>query len=363
MRGPSNLVRDPLSRRLMPLAYGLVALVAFILVLTWGSLQAQMALAGFMNGESVWSKAQKQVAVDLVVYAETGDPAKYASFQRNYQILTSYRQARDQIQTGNFDYASVEEMLRRTHAMPVAIPSVIFALNHFSDAPYMRQALREWRTVDSRTGEFGTIALQLHRAYTTGPFSAAEVERLRNRIDVINDFVQPHSTAFSVQIANGAVWVGKLLFWSVSMAAVLAALLWLLMARRTLARISGTEERYRLLFDSAADAIVMVDEGNGRVLDANRTASSWLGREPDALLGVPFAQLFAKPTSGETGINALLGASGERPVETHSSIAFWGPRVVRQAIIRDISERVQREQERRIASEALAGIAEGVIIA
>ena len=117
----------------MPLAYGLVALVAFILILTWGTLQAQRALAGFLNGESVWSKAQKQVAVDLVVYAETGDPAKYASFQRNYQILDSYREARDQIQSDNFDYASVEEMLRRTHAMPVAIPSVIFALNHFSE--------------------------------------------------------------------------------------------------------------------------------------------------------------------------------------------------------------------------------------
>ena len=36
-------------------------------------------------------------------------------------------------------------------------------------------------------------------------------------------------------------------------------LFWLFMARRILARIRGTEERYHLLFDHAADAIVMVD--------------------------------------------------------------------------------------------------------
>ncbi|MBS0433220.1 MAG: EAL domain-containing protein [Proteobacteria bacterium] len=347
----------------MPLAYGLVALVAFILFLTWGSLQAQMALAGFLNGESVWSKAQKQVAVDLVVYAETGDPAKYASFQRNFLVLSSYRWARDTVQSGNFDYAEVEDVLRRARAMPVAIPSVIFALAHFKNAPYMRDALHEWRLVDDRTRGLEGIAQQLHRAYTTGPFSAAEVAQLRNRIDDINDYIQPHSTAFSVDIAQGAVWVGQVLFWSVCTAAVLAALLWLLMARRTLARIRGSEERYRLLFDSAADAIVMVDESNDRILDANRTASIWLGRDPDVLLGASFSQLFAKTAAGEVGVNTLLGPSGERPVETHSSLTFWGDRVVRQAIIRDISERVQREQERRIASEALAGIAEGVIIA
>src|SRR5579885_593133 len=324
MRGPSNPFKDPLSRRLMPLAYGLVALVGFILLLTWGTLQAQMALAGFLNGESVWSKAQKQVAVDLVVYAETGDPAKYASFERNYLVLASYRWARDKVQSGNFEHSTVEQVLRRAQAMPVAIPSVIFALAHFSDAPYMRDALHEWRTVDSRTQELRGLAQQLRRAYTTGRFSAAEVARLRNRIDIINDYIQPHSTAFSVDIANGAVWIEKVLFAGVFSAAVLAVFLWLLMARRVVARIRGSEERYRLLFDSAADAIVMVDENSGHILDANRTASAWLGRDQGDLRGVAFAELFAKSTSREG---------------------------------------VERERERRIASEALAGIAEGVIIA
>src|SRR5581483_9754726 len=155
---PPTLSRILSHGALCRLPTGLVALVGFILLLTWGTLQAQMALAGFLNGESVWSKAQKQVAVDLVVYAETGDPAKYASFERNYLVLASYRWARDKVQSGNFEYSTVEEVLRRAQAMPVAIPSVIFALAHFADAPYMRDALHEWRTVDSRTQELLGIA-------------------------------------------------------------------------------------------------------------------------------------------------------------------------------------------------------------
>ncbi|MEO8998502.1 MAG: EAL domain-containing protein [Rhodanobacter sp.] len=140
------------------------------------------------------------------------------------------------------------------------------------------------------------------------------------------------------------------------------------MARRILASVRGSEERYRLLFDSAADAIVMVDETSGRILDVNHTASVWTGRDADELIGDRFVHLFMQPISGQqTGraaTNALLGANGsKRPIETQSSLAHWGNQPVRQAIIRDISERVAMEQERRVAAEALAGIAEGVIIA
>ncbi len=112
----------------------------------------------------------------------------------------------------------------------------------------------------------------------------------------------------------------------------------------------------------------MVDETSGRILDVNRTASAWTGRDSDDLIGDRFVHLFMQSLAGQlTGraaTNTLLGVDGsKRPVETQSSIATWGNVPVRQAIIRDISERVAMEQERRVAAEALASIAEGVIIA
>ncbi|MEO8746607.1 MAG: hypothetical protein ABI379_02975, partial [Rhodanobacter sp.] len=58
----------------MPLAYALVVMIGLILALTWGSLQVQVTLAGFLNGESLWSKAQKQEIIDLDAYASTGNP-------------------------------------------------------------------------------------------------------------------------------------------------------------------------------------------------------------------------------------------------------------------------------------------------
>jgi diguanylate cyclase (GGDEF)-like protein/PAS domain S-box-containing protein len=352
----------------MPLAYALVGMLGLILALTWGALQVQVALAGFLNGESVWSKAQKQTVIDLDAYAAKGDPAALASYKLNYGVLMADRWARDQIVSGKFDYDAVAQALQRSKTVTIAIPGVIFMLEHFSGAPYMRDALQAWRSADNPIAELSTIAGELQASYANGGSPGAEITRQRARIAAINSYIEPRSKLFSRKIADGAVWLGQVLFGGVLSAAAIAALLWLGMARRILAGVRGTEERYRLLFDSAADAIVMVDETTGRILDVNRMASVWTGREPGDLVGDRFVHLFTQALSGQkagrAATNALLGVDGsKRPVETQSSLATWGNQPVRQAIIRDISERVAIEQERRVAAEALASIAEGVIIA
>ena len=367
MRIARNVQQRPLFRRLMPLAYGLAAVVGLVLCLTWGALQVQVTLAGFLNGESLWSKAQKQTVIDLYAYARNGDASRLESFKRNYEVVRSDRWARDAIAKGNYDEHQVGEAFKRGGVIPAAIPGMIFILDHFSRAPYMEQAVTDWRSVDSSIEELNAIAGQLQQAYAHGTPSAEELARQSARIDTLNDYIQPRSDEFSLDIALGAAWLGSVLFWGVLITALLASLLWFRMAKRILAGIRGTEERYRLLFDSAADAIVMVDETHGKILGVNRTASVWTGRDPQEMVGMSFLSLFVEGSTraaGASTIGLLRAVNGlMRTVETHSSLTTWGSQPVRQAIMRDISDRVAMEQERRIASEAMASVAEGLIIA
>ncbi|HEX7326891.1 MAG TPA: EAL domain-containing protein [Rhodanobacteraceae bacterium] len=362
----SKHLRDPLTRRLRPLVYTLVAVVAFILFLTWTALRAQVALAGFLNGESVWSKAQKQVSVDLLHYVATGDPADYADLQRNFVTLDAFRSVRDQVISGHFTYAKAEAELTRGHAMVIAIPSVIFMFRHMSNAPYMRQAISIWRSTDGAVAELGAIGRKLHQDYAAGGVSPAVVAAQRDRILALNDFIGPRAASFSLTIANGAVATARGLFAAIVVLAVAAIALWLLTARRVLKGIHEGEERYRLLFDNAPDAIVMVDEDNGQILAANRTTGAWAERDPESLVGQDYGRVSAQYALCEAGSAAAESSADDphtRLVETQSSRVAWGKRVVRQSIMRDVTERVHGERARRIAAEALASIAEGVLIA
>ena len=84
MHSTGNSLQKPLTRRLLPLAYALAVAIALIMALTWGVLQVQVTLAGFLNSESVWSKAQKQAVIDLDNYALDGDAADLAGFQDHH---------------------------------------------------------------------------------------------------------------------------------------------------------------------------------------------------------------------------------------------------------------------------------------
>ena len=367
MQSMTSNQRRSLSQHLLPLAVTLAFVVGLILALTWGVLQIQVTLAGFLNGESVWSKAQKQAVIDLETYARSGQPEALAGYRKNMAVLASARWARDAIASGHFDHAAVSQAFRDAHAIPAAADGMIFMLRHFSSAPYMSKALEAWYSTDATVDGLDRIAGELQRAHADGSLTPGMVAAARERIAAANRYIEPRSDLFSAQIADGAAWIGKVLFLTMFAAAVIASLLWLRMARRILRGIRGSEERYRLLFDSATDAIVMIDESCGRILEANHTAKAWTGTEDGSLTGRRFDEVFAgEPTAhakqGATGV-LLAGDGNRRPVEMESSLATWGDRQVRQAIIRDVSEREALERERRVAAEALAGIAEGVIIA
>jgi diguanylate cyclase (GGDEF)-like protein/PAS domain S-box-containing protein len=349
------------------LGYALLAVVGLILALTWGALQIQVTLAGFLNGESLWSKAQKQSVVDLNTYAGTGGPADLAGFHRNRAVLDNDRYARDRIASGTYDYQAVAHAFAQAGVMQEAIPGMIFIFDHFPHAPHIREAIVAWRSVDDSIAEMDSLSAQIARAWAEGTMTPERSAQFEARINELNRFIGPQTDRFSLEIAQGATWLGRILFIAVFLVALLASLLWLRLARRILKSIRGTEERYSLLFGSAADAIVMIDDTTKTILDVNDTAVSWTGRSREELIGRPFATVMLTDSSDsatDQSLGSLLTADGRRrPVEMHSNLVVWGERTVCQAIVRDISERLAMEQERRTAAEALASIAEGVIIA
>ena len=123
----STSLQRPLSRRLLPLVYGLLFVIGLILSFTWAALQLQAALAGFLNGESVWSKAQKQAVIDLDAYAARGGPADLASFRRNYEVMEIDRWARDVTAGERFDREAVAQAgfeVSAVRALPRELPTL-----------------------------------------------------------------------------------------------------------------------------------------------------------------------------------------------------------------------------------------------
>ncbi len=359
-----------------PIFAGAILVVALVLVLIWFALQMQVAVAGFLNGESIWSKAQKQSIIDLYAYSVTGDASAFAGYQHSMRIVTADRIGRDALTGKHPDAARARREFASTHTLPQAISLLAFAIQHLKNAPYISDALRNWKASDAYMDELQAIALQLKTANAnraTNPASLAQARAMGNRILEIDARVTPLADMFSRSIAQGAAWLARVLFWSMVLATLLMLAIWLYFARRTLHALRGSESRYRTLLEGANDAIAVVDAASGRILEANRAAERLTGTAREGLHGTPFATLFAESfnpgevAEGDGGTRHDLALRGREGRILHVAVSIsrhrLGKRPVLLAILRDMSERLRAEADRRVAAEALANIAEGVLIA
>ncbi|HZK48635.1 MAG TPA: PAS domain S-box protein, partial [Thermoleophilia bacterium] len=116
-----------------------------------------------------------------------------------------------------------------------------------------------------------------------------------------------------------------------------------------------SEERYRRLFELESDAIVLVDNGSGQVLEVNEAASVLYGYSREEWLSMNHTDVSAEPDS-----TRRAAVEGERlipirwhrkrdgtvfPVEITAGHFEWKGRSVHVAAIRDITERTQAEEE------------------
>jgi PAS domain S-box-containing protein len=141
--------------------------------------------------------------------------------------------------------------------------------------------------------------------------------------------------------------------------------------REAEAKLLASERRYRRLFESARDGIVLIDGGTGKVIDANPRMSELLGPPHEELVGCDFVDLgiFADAGAGRAAWHALQAQGfmryhhlpfksrgGQlREAEFFSSVYHVDDESIIQCTVRDITERRQLERA-RVLAEASADL-------
>ncbi len=130
--------------------------------------------------------------------------------------------------------------------------------------------------------------------------------------------------------------------------------------QKSIESLQESEARYRALFELESDALFLIDNDTGEILEANRAATLLYGRTHDELVRLRNTDL-----SAETGATrqAMQDKATQVPVRHHrradgsvfpveivANHFNWAGRAVHLAAIRDITERLRREDELRRAS-------------
>ncbi|MBA3030190.1 MAG: PAS domain S-box protein [Desulfobacteraceae bacterium] len=122
--------------------------------------------------------------------------------------------------------------------------------------------------------------------------------------------------------------------------------------------LQESETRFRNIFEAAADAIFIIDLYQGRILDANQTATTYLGYDREKLLDVPYEELVDDPGERtkifkdliKTGVSFHGGIHRKKDgtpvhVEISSCVMDYQGEKAALSIVRNITERKQMEEK------------------
>ncbi|MFZ6027146.1 MAG: PAS domain S-box protein [Chloroflexota bacterium] len=135
---------------------------------------------------------------------------------------------------------------------------------------------------------------------------------------------------------------------------------------RVLVALSESEEKYRALFDAGSDALLLVSQADGEIVDINQAALKLYGYDRSEMLGKALSEIFAEPQEAYQALQDLQSHIPLRyhrhkdgsvfPAEINIGTFSLNGKTMCIGAVRDIRMRLEAKQRERSISQGLAGI-------
>src|SRR6266702_3198877 len=151
-----------MSKRMLLIVSPFLAIVAILVWLAIVSIDILAAGRAYVEGESLWSKNQKEAVFHLLRFAETRSESDYDSYRQAIKVPLGFQRARFELEKSSPDYAAVRAGSIEGGIHPDHIPGVISLYQRFHRVSYMKSVLDIWRTGDEFLARLDAAAGELH---------------------------------------------------------------------------------------------------------------------------------------------------------------------------------------------------------
>ena len=284
--------------RLLGIVWPFIAVVLFQALLGGVSLYVLSAVRGYVAGESLWSKGQKDAIYYLNLYADSRDEGIFRKYQQAIAVPEGGHELRVALDREPPDLDAARAGILKGGNHPDDVSSVIWLYLNFRHFSYLEEAIDLWTVGDGYLIELDNVARQMHDSITAGQASESDIRGWKAQIFAINDSVTPAAKAFSDALGEGSRFILRLLLvtnFATALGLIVLALLRthkLLAQRQVFANALQLEkERAQITLQSIGDGVITTDV-EGAIAYMNPAAEAMTHWKAEHATGLPLAALF-----------------------------------------------------------------------
>jgi len=187
----------PVSRRLLLIIWPFVVIVVILVWLSSASMNILMATRAYSEGESLWSKGQKQAIFYLLRYTETQSEVDFRKYRERIAVTLGDKKARLELEKPNPDYAIAWQGFVEGDNHPKDIPGLIMLFRRFRNIDFMVEVIDLWTEGDRLIGEITVAAEELNALIWSGNADPGRLSAFRERLLKIDTELTPLTDQFT----------------------------------------------------------------------------------------------------------------------------------------------------------------------
>ena len=284
--------------RLLGIVWPFIAVVLFQALLGCVSLYVLSAVRGYVAGESLWSKGQKDAIYYLTLYADNRDETTYLKYQQAIAVPQGGHELRIALDRSIPDLSAARLGILKGGNHPDDVSSLIWLYLNFRHFSYLEKAIELWTVGDSYLVQLDDLAREMHRSITSDHVSASDVRQWKAHIIAINEGVTPPAKAFSDALGEGSRVILRLLLITNLATALGLIVLALLRTHKLLTQrhafadaLQVEKERAQITLESIGDGVITTDV-DGAITYMNPAAEALTHWQSARAQGLPLAALF-----------------------------------------------------------------------
>lgn len=281
-------------------AFGITCALLLIFIVNV-SINTTSGVRGYVGGEGMWTKAQKESVIHLTNYIITENEEEFNHFKSALRVNLGDRAAREELQKNDYNYQKAYDGFLMGKNHPEDIPHMITVFRRFSWTPQVQKAIEVWTEADKKITGLIQFGDSIQTQIQSSEISLEQKTEWVTRIEKLDHEFTDLEVQFSASMGNLARLVNSILRWSVIFLGLILIGIGVWLVYRFLnstkiwmETLRESEERFKQVLSNSKDVLYKMNLEDREYKYVSPAITAMLGYTPEEFLNGGISYIFSK---------------------------------------------------------------------